>query len=849
MSVLRVPATSLVLLIGCSGSGKSTWAAREFAPYEVVSSDHARGVVANDPTDQSATRDAFDLVHHIVATRLRRHLLTVVDATNVQASARRPLLALAREHDVMPVAVVLDLPEPVLVARNEARTDRSIGRHVVRRQRQDLRQSLRGLEREGFTTVHVLGSEAEVDAAHVERARLFNDRRDLRGPFDVVGDVHGCLTELVELMTELGWQLERDDRGRLVGATHPEGRTLVFVGDLVDRGPDTPGVLRLAMGMERAGTALVVTGNHEDKLVRALAGRRVKVSNGLAESLEQLGAEPEEFRADAHAWMRRLVAHYVLDDGRLVVCHAGLKESYHGRASRRVRSFALYGDTTGESDEYGLPVRLAWADDYRGRALVAYGHTPTTELRWVNDTICLDTGVVFGGELSALRYPERELVSVPAHDVYYEPTRPLGPLPAPAAERPGGLDVADVLGDSPTAVETREGGRVSVRPENAAAAFEVMSRFAIDPRWLPYLPPTMSPVATSPLDGWLERPEEAFSAYAGWGVGQVVCEEKHMGSRAVVLVARDEAAAQRLAPGSARTAAVCTRTGRPFLAGDLEATLLARVRAAAEAAGLWDELATDVLLLDAELLPWSVKAEALLRDQYAAVGAAARLALPAGADLLAQTAARGLDVTDLLAQVRTRHANATAYVDAYRRYTWPTDGLDGVRLAVFQVLATAGRTWETTDHLWHLSVADRLVAADPGLFHATRRLVVDTADAAATETGVAWWLELTGSGGEGMVVKPLANLVRHQGRLVQPGLKVRGRDYLRIIYGPDYTEPQHLVRLKKRGLGHKRSLALREYALGLEALRRWADGQSLRRVHEAVFAVLALESEPVDPRL
>jgi hypothetical protein len=266
-------------------------------------------------------------------------------------------------------------------------------------------------------------------------------------------------------------------------------------------------------------------------------------------------------------------------------------------------------------------------------------------------------------------------------------------------------------------------------------------------------------------------------------------------------------------------------------------------------AGLWDELGTDWLLLDAELLPWSLKADTLLREQYASVGAAARAALPAAVDVLERAAGRGLDVADLLGRTTARRANAEAFTAAYRRYCWDVDGLDGAQLAPFQMLAGEGSTWHDRGHRWHLERIDRLVEADPQTFRTTRRLVVDTGDPASVAAGVRWWEDLTASGGEGMVVKPAAGLLRTRSGLVQPGLKVRGREYLRIIYGPDYTLPQHLERLRERNLGHKRSLALREYALGLESLERLARGEPLWRVHEPVFAVLALESEPVDPRL
>jgi protein phosphatase len=281
----------------------------------------------------------------------------------------------------------------------------------------------------------------------------------------------------------------------------------------------------------------------------------------------------------------------------------------------------------------------------------------------------------------------------------------------------------------------------------------------------------------------------------------------------------------------------------------LTESLLDGIRGAITSAGLWDELETDWVLLDAELLPWSAKAESLLRGQYAAVGAAARASLPAAASALKAVAARGVDVADLLARTIARAANADLYTDAYRRYAWPTDGLSGVRLAPFQVLASEGHSWAEQDHSWHLAHADRLVAAAPDLIHPTRRLLVDTTDSDSVAAGVRWWEELTASGGEGMVVKPLANLVKAKNRYAQPGVKVRGREYLRIIYGPDYTEPANIERLRSRNLGHKRSLAAREYALGIESIERATRREALWRVHEPVFAVLALESEPVDPRL
>ncbi|MFD8765099.1 polynucleotide kinase-phosphatase [Streptomyces mirabilis] len=838
---LPVTDLSLVVLIGASGSGKSTFARRHFKPTEVISSDFCRGLVADDENDQSASGDAFDVLHYIAGKRLAAGRRTVVDATNVQQESRRQLIEIAKKHDVLPIAIVLDVPEEVCAERNASRTDRAdMPRRVIQRHIRELRRSLRHLEREGFRKVHVLRGVAEIESAEVRTEKRFNDLTHLTGPFDIIGDIHGCASELETLLGKLGY----------VDGAHPEGRTAVFVGDLVDRGPDTPGVLRRVMSMVAAGDALCVPGNHENKLGRYLKGRKVQHSHGLAETIEQLDGESEEFHARVREFVDGLVSHYVLDGGRLVVCHAGLPEKYHGRTSGRVRSHALYGDTTGETDEFGLPVRYPWAEDYRGRAAVVYGHTPVPTATWLNNTICLDTGAVFGGKLTALRWPERELVDVPAERVWYEPTKPL------ASEAPGGhegrpLDLADVHGRR--VVETRYAGRVSVREENAAAALEVMSRFAVDPRLLPYLPPTMAPTATSQMEGYLEHPAEAFAQYKEDGVARVVCEEKHMGSRAVALVCRDAGAArERFGVAEGPTGALYTRTGRPFFADSaVTEEILGRLRGAVTAAGLWEELRTDWLLLDAELMPWSLKASGLLRSQYAAVGAAAGAAFPGVLAALEGAAERGVDARELLGKQRERAADAAAFTEAYRRYCWPTQGLEGVRLAPFQILAVQGRSLAAVPHDEQLALIDRLVEHDgSGLLQTTRRLFVDTGDAESVRRGVDWWLEMTGRGGEGMVVKPVGAVVRSgQGRLVQPGIKCRGREYLRIIYGPEYTRPENLARLRGRFLNHKRSLALREYALGLEALDRLAEGEPLWRVHEAVFGVLALESEPVDPRL
>jgi protein phosphatase len=715
-----------------------------------------------------------------------------------------------------------------------------------------LRRSLRTLKREGFRHITFLSSPDDVEAASIERHPLWNDRRAEHGPFDIIGDIHGCFDELVDLLGALGFEVAGiPDRPQV---SHPSGRKAIFLGDLVDRGPNSPAVLRLVMSMVADGTALCVPGNHEVKLLRKLQGRNVRIAHGLAETLDQLETEPPTFKDEVIAFIDRLVSHYVLDDGRIVVAHAGLSEDLQGRASGRVREFALYGETTGETDDFGLPVRYDWAKDYRGDAMVVYGHTPVPEAEWTNRTICLDTGCVFGGKLTALRYPERELVQVPARRMYYEPVRPLHPADSDQPkeeERPYSdlLDIEDVIGKR--IIRTRVHHNVTIREENAVAALEVMSRFATDPHWLIYLPPTMAPSATCREGDHLEHPREAFAYFRHAGVSKVVCQEKHMGSRAVIVLCRSQEAGRRrfgVADGS--TGAVYTRTGRPFFSDDDQAKeVLDRLRAAMDRAEFWQRFESDWICLDAEIMPWSAKAQELLRTQYAPTGASATVALDAAVTALRQATARGDGSDDLTVRFQERHACIARYIDAYRRYCWAVDSVSDLKIAPFHLLATERRVHVDKDHVWHMETLAELCAADEGLLQSTPFRVVDVTDPESETLGTDWWNELTARGGEGMVLKPLDWIVRGPRGLVQPALKCRGREYLRIIYGPEYTLPDQLERLRQRGLSVKRSLALREFGLGVEALHRFVEGEPLHRVHECVFGVLSLESEPVDPRL
>lgn len=856
---LKIPELSLVALIGISGSGKSTFARKHFKDTEVLSSDRCRAMVSDDENDQRATQDAFDLLYYTAAKRLKNGLLTVVDATNVQPESRAALLRLAKEYHSIPVAIVLDLPGKICEARNAARADRAFGRHVIYQQRSQLRRALRKLKDEGFRHIHVLQSVEEIDAIQrITRDKLYSNKREEQGPFDIIGDIHGCFVELVELLEKLGYTITRIDADveaygfRVVA---PQGRKAIFLGDLVDRGPDSPSVLRLVMSMVKQNVAYCVPGNHDMKLHRYLRGKEVQLKHGLEKTVGQLRGEDPRFLSALQNFIYSLVSHYVFDGGRLVVAHAGLKEEMHGRGSGAVRSFCMYGETTGEIDEFGLPVRHNWALDYRGKAMVVYGHTPVPEAQWLNHTIDIDTGCVFGGMLTALRYPEEEIVSVKAHQVYQVPARPIDfeakkQTLSHQQLHDDLLDLEDVTGKR--IITTRLRNSVTIPEENAGAALEVMSRFALHPKWLIYLPPTMSPAETSALPGFLEHPTEAFQYYRSQGVEEVICEEKHMGSRAVLIVGKDAAAIGRRFGVDGGAAGVCyTRTGRNFFTDSaLEKEFITRVQNALTTSGIWDSLQTDWICLDAELMPWSVKAQALIRDQYAAVGTAATVALQEAEAVLAKAQERNLEgMQELLMRYQAKQQMVDRYKQTYQHYCWPVNTVDDLALAPFHILATEGAVHVDKDHSWHMSTIQTLAAADPKLFRPTAHRVVRVADEEQVNAVIDWWTKLTAQGGEGMVVKPHGFIASGKKGLVQPAIKCRGREYLRIIYGPEYTATENMSRLKSRSLASKRSAALREFALGVEALERFVRREPLRKIHECVFGILALESDAVDPGL
>ena len=853
---ITIPELSLIILIGASGAGKSTFARKHFKSTSILSSDYFRGVVSDDETDQTATKDAFDVLHYITAKRLAAGKLTVIDATNVQPESRKPLIALAKKYHCFAVAIVFDLPESICHQRNKQRLDRQFGSHVVRNHTRSLKRSLKNLKREGFRFIYKLSSIEEIEATEVFIQPMWTNRKHERGAFDIIGDVHGCCDELKQLLQKLGYIAKVNNGSEnsfwnYPVYQHPQGRKAIFLGDLVDRGERVLETLKLVHNMEQADSALCILGNHENKLMRKLDGKNVKLNHGLEQTVAELDTITPKQQQEINTWLKSLISHYVLDDGKLVVAHAGLREELQGRGSGYVRNFALYGETTGEIDEFGLPVRYQWAREYQGKAMVVYGHVPVLEAQWLNNTIDIDTGCVFGGKLTALRYPERKLVSVNAAKTYCQPVKPLDAETSAEniQQQEDVLDIEDVTGKR--FISTRIHRQITIREDQSIAALEVMSRFAVNPKWLIYLPPTMSPVATSKLPEYLEHPTEAFAYYQQHNIERVICEEKHMGSRVIIVLCRNIEVAEKRFGVTNEGIGICyTRAGRRFFNHhELETKLLARLNTALEQSNFWHNFNTDWICLDCELMPWSAKAIELLKQQYAPVGIAALKGLSTAVDVLQQTQNRGIDLGNLLTRYKQKAELPDKYIQAYRQYCWLVNSVNDLKLAPFHILATEGEVHIDKSHSWHMEKIAEFCRHDQQILQATNYKIINLNSTSNINAATTWWLNMTNAGGEGMVVKPMDFICRQGNKLIQPAVKCRGAEYLRIIYGLEYSLPEHLQRLKQRGLSKKRSLALREFALGIEALERFVGNQPLRKVHECVFGVLALESEPVDPRL
>lgn len=856
---IQLPNAGIVLCIGPSNSGKSTvlkqWVAnRIISQDEIISSDQCRLQVSGtlftptthaDVQKQAYLREeyaqiseqAFHLMETLAEARLKLGKLVIIDATNLAALDRERYRKLANRYHLPFYGLLFNVSESELLTR-DAQREHARGKRRVQSQVRQLKSEMRKIEREEFDALYIVESGREEVTRTSSPFTL-----PLGDGLDVIGDIHGCMDEWLELLVKLGYQQGKDGLYR-----HPEGRKILSLGDIMSRGPKSLEAMLFFEAHIQAGLAYMIDSNHGWKIARWLDGRKVTLAHGDENVEEEFMAYENQYGKEKtsvlKARMKKMLldapSHYVIEEEGIplaVAVHAGIRDSFIGRHSERIADFCRYGPVVGV-EQNGKPKRGDWTIDHLLPVLVVWGHDPRPVPVEIQRTINIDQGAVFGGKLTALRLPSKEIVQVEAIDYAKSAINPLEEwfekrLKPPAIQKWLGGFTAKT-----------ERGAIRIAGQQVKTALDHFSHATLPLEQLVYLPPTMSPPPVSTLPDYLEHPEEAIAYYQDLGIDRLIVQKKHMGSRAVILVFRSQEAALKWT-GYADTVITTSRTGRDFFDGDLKMKMHERIHDAVVTAGYFEELETEWILLDSEILPWNVKAGELIASEYAHVANAAILDRASIATTLSEAAT--VDVNDWQQEAEKGLRDAEAFRNAYAPYIWSVQNDDAIQIAVFHVLAHQHELLTSKPHSWHMEQSQRLADASE-LFVATEFRLISGEQ--GKQDAIQWWHELTDAGGEGFVVKPLDwDASSSTDRPVQPAMKVRGREYLRLIYGMNYLEPEVLAHVKKRGLKKKQQMALDEYALGLEGIQRFIHQESVERIHECVLAVMAIESDPADPRL
>jgi polynucleotide kinase-phosphatase len=857
---LPLPQGAIVLCIGPSNSGKSTLldkliADQQLLRSEVVSSDAYRELVSDiqyidfstvpkEDQDvlyedyQQLSSEAFHVLHEVVTSRAKLNKVTFVDATHLRQQERAKYIEIAKKHHVPVLALVFDTPKAELFKRDEQRAEPR-GKKRLEQQFRTFQYELRNIKKEPFTKIYTWRGE-ELTITRQASPHLV----DIGAGFDIIGDIHGCFDEMMALIQKLGYEKQDDVY------IHPQGRRLLSAGDIMSRGPKSIDTMLFWLRQIEAGESLMIDSNHGWKIARWLQGQKVTLQHGDELVAQEFAQYEETHGKEAADSLKKRFAdmllaapsHYILTKNtirKVVVAHAGIVDRYIGKESKRIRDFCRYGEVQG-MDEHGKPIRGDWFMDHKTSELIIWGHEPKLKPFKANRTINIDQGVVFGGQLTAFRYPEGAFAAVDAqHNYAGDDGNPL----TEAKEKRFAPPQAAHFSNGFT-VHTAAGEEIVIPKEKALAAMDTFSHYTLPLEQVLYIPPTMSPTPqTSALADYLEHPAEAFAYYKKHGVTQMIAEKKHMGSRAVIFIAKDEKIAKQLLNIEA-LGVITTRTGRAFFEEKLQREVLQAIHEELMAKDYFSRFQTDYVLMDAEILPWNLKAHSLIDTQYANAAEQALMDRRMLLDKLQATA--NVDVADWVDEYAHKLKNAARFEAVYQNYCWPTKEISGIQIAPFHILAHSHTTHFDKPHTWHMEM-NALLAENSSLFTATEYRLIETEQ--QEEEVITWWQEMTELGHEGIVIKPLHFIEKRKGKLLQPAIKVRGREYLRIIYGMDYTDETQLKTLKKRNPSRKMRNALQEFMLGIEGIERFVHQESSARVHECALAALALESEPIDPRL
>lgn len=865
-STITIPHAGIVLLMGASNSGKSTLIEQlkqqqYIREHESLSSDQFRQMVGDTdyidwrrPSREEGevmyqqykriSDQAFKVMQDLLIARCRLNKLTIIDATHLQPEDRAVYITLGKRYHVPVILIALDISEQTLMERDQHR-EHPRGRQRVKQQAHQFRKSIKGLRSEGFSSVYII---KEHKYADLQWKRSANHMLiELTTGIDIIGDIHGCYDEMIELIERLGYIADSAGLYR-----HPEGRKLVSVGDIMSRGPKSLETMIFWHNHLTAKLAWMVDSNHGWKIARYLEGRQVTMSHGdeqIIEAFQQYEAihgieDTKILKEQLKDMLLSTPSHLVFTQHgvqRLVVAHAGIRDDFIGKDSKRIDDYCRYGDIDG-TDEAGKPIRKDWFADHTSGEWIVWGHDPRPQPTTVNQTINIDQGAVFGGMLTGYRYPEQTFMSVKAYaDYAQDPNSPLvrweeGRFAPPSLSR---------LIDGYT-VQTKVYGEVKVRSEFVKTALDTISHYTIPLEELIYIPPTMTPPPLAAVaENYLEHPAEAIAYYRAQEVSTMIAEKKHMGSRAIILLFRDEQAAIPYI-GRPLHGTIYTRTGRSFFQTELEREVLLTLQQQLQEAGYFEKYQTDFVLMDTEIVPWNLKARELIASQYGHVSEAATMDRDYIVNQLRKAQSTGATVSDWIAEWTVKQQNATIFRETFQQYCWDTDGMEGIRIAPFHILAHSTGAFMDQTHEWHMKHAEEL-AQYSNWFMATEYKMIT--DENSEQDVIQWWKELTEDGHEGIVIKPEKMTMHHRKQLIQPAIKVRGQKYLHMIYGIDYLHPNNLSRLKQRKTRKKERHALMEFALSIESVERFVRRDRLEQIHECVLAALSLESDAVDPRL
>ncbi|WP_019415155.1 polynucleotide kinase-phosphatase [Paenisporosarcina sp. TG20] len=861
---IQLPYAGIVLLIGPSNSGKSTLLRsmieqEVILSSEVISSDDYRVLVSNNdfidwsnrPRDEAAnlmdeyssiSAEAFMMMDSVIEARCRLNKLTFVDATHLHSEDRKRYIGLARKNNIPIVAIVLDIPENELLLRDEQR-DKPRGKKRIKQQYQTFKRERSFIKKEGYLSVYTIKG-----TDNLEFTRRNNSlEKDIQYGIDIIGDIHGCYDEMITLLDKLGYQKDKDSL-----YLHPEGRKFVSIGDVMSRGPESLKTMLFFYDHIQRDLAYMIDSNHGWKIARWLDGRDVTMNHGDEKVIDELSAyEAENGSEKAHetkqaikGFLFQAPSHYVFTKNgvqTLICAHAGIKDDMIGKESETVSDFCRFGDTDG-NDGKGKPIRKDWTINHQKNSTIVWGHDPKPRPLVINNTINIDQGVVFGGALTAFRYPEEEFVSVQAKQDYS------GARDNPLEEWEKNRLNPPNLGKFITgySVNTEELGEIKIHQDIVKPAIDTVSHFTIPIEQLIYIPPTMSPTPSpSSLDDYLEHPKEAIDYYRSQGIQTMVAEKKHMGSRGILFLFKDtESAIKHTSIES--LGVIYSRTGKRFFDNETEKRIVLKINQELHAKGYFEKHNTDYLLLDAEIMPWNLKAKELISSQYAHVVENAILDRTKLIEKIEVAVGQNEELDVWLEEYNEKLNNAHVFNEVFQKYCWEIEDISSIQIAPFHVLAHSNQTFFTQPHTWHME-QNHEFARQSEIFVETEYKVIT--DEASEEDVINWWKDITSEGHEGIVIKPEHYIARNKGKLLQPAIKVRGRKYLNIIYGMDYLLPQNLKRLKDRNTGKKQKLALKEFALGIEGIQRYVQKESIERVHECVLGALALESDTVDPRL